>query len=135
MAYQDHLTKFVVLLPLHKKSTDEVVKHQSSLCLDPCTFCSVTTVDISQILTLLALLEIISQRIGKNAGLFDVGYIIITPIPVLDRKTSFDPPNLAVAITGTSENGHYELGKAAGALYRRYISTEIDLVQNFSLLP
>ena len=35
----------------------------------------------------------------------DIGDNIIIPIPVVDKRSPFNPPNLTGVITGTSEDG------------------------------
>ena len=63
----------------------------------------------------------------KKARVLDIGDNIIIPIPVVDKRSPFDSPNLAGVITGTSEDGYYKIGTASGTLDRRYLSTEIEL--------
>ena len=52
---------------------------------------------------------------------------IVIPIPVVDKRSQFDPSNLAGVITSTSGDVYYKIGTAAGTLDRRYLSTEIEL--------
>ena len=66
--------------------------------------------------------------------MLDIGDNIVIPNPVVDRRSPFDPSNLAGAITGTSEDGYYKIGLAAGTLDRRYLSTETELSHSKFLL-
>ena len=67
--------------------------------------------------------------------MLDIGDNIIIPIPVVDKRSPFDPPNLVGVITGTSEDGYYKIGTTSGTLDRRYLSTEIELSFSKLLLP
>ena len=71
----------------------------------------------------------------KKARVLDIGDNIIIPIPVVDKRSPFHPPNLEGVITGTSEDGYYKIGTASGTLDRRYLSTEIEFSFSKFLLP
>ena len=64
-----------------------------------------------------------------------IGDNIIIPISVVDKRSPFNPPNLAFVITGTSEDGFYKIGTAPGILDRRYLSTEIELSYTKFIFP
>ena len=71
----------------------------------------------------------------KKARVLNIGDNIILPIPVVDKRSPFDPPNLAGVITNGSEEGYYKIGTLAGTLDRSYLSTEIELSHSKFLLP
>ena len=64
----------------------------------------------------------------KKARVLDIGDNILIPIPVFDKRSPFDSPNLADVIAGISEDGYYKIGTASGTLDRRYLSTEIVFI-------
>ena len=53
-----------------------------------------------------------------NARVLDIADTIIKLIPEVDKRSPFDPPNLAGVITGTSEDGYYKIGTPSGHLTR-----------------
>ena len=61
----------------------------------------------------------------KKARLIDIGDNIIIPIPVIYKRSPFDPP--------TWQDGYYKIGTSAGTLDRRYLSTEVELSQSIFL--
>ena len=67
------------------------------------------------------------EKICQKARVLDIGDNIIIPIPVVDKRSPFDPPNLAGVITGNSEDGYYNIATVSGTLERGYLSTEIEL--------
>ena len=71
----------------------------------------------------------------KKARHLAMGDNIIIPIPVVDKRSPFDPPNLAGVIIESSGDGYYKIGTAAGTLDRRYLSTEVELSHSKFLQP
>ena len=71
----------------------------------------------------------------KKARHLAMGDNILIPIPVVDKRSPFDPPNLAGVIIESSGDGYYKIGTAAGTLDRRYLSTEVELSHSKFLQP
>ena len=55
---------------------------------------------------------------------------MIIPIPIVDKRSPSDPPNLAGVIIDSSGDGYYKVGTAGGTLDRWYLSTEVELSQS-----
>ena len=49
----------------------------------------------------------------KKARVFEIGDNILLPIPEVDKRSPFDPPNLPGVITHRSEEGYYKIGTQA----------------------
>ena len=69
----------------------------------------------------------------KKAKVLDIGDNILIPIPVVDKRSPFDRPNLAGVISGTSENGYYQIGTASVTLDRRYLSYTVAALVDVTL--
>ena len=71
----------------------------------------------------------------KKARVLEIGDNILLPIPEIDKRSPFDPPNLPGVITHRSEEGYYKIGTQAGTLDRCYLSTECEFSQSKFLSP
>ena len=71
----------------------------------------------------------------KKARVLDIGDNILIPTPVVDKRSPFDPPNLAGVITGTSQDKYYKMvrhqERLRGGIYLQRLNF---LSQNFFCL-
>ena len=71
----------------------------------------------------------------KKARMLEIGDSILLPIPEVDKRSPFEPPNFPGVITHRSEEGYYKIGTQAGTLDRCYLSTEFEFSHSSFLSP
>ena len=71
----------------------------------------------------------------KKVRVLEIGDNILLPIPEVDKRSPFDPPNLPGVITHRSEEGYYKIGTQAGILDRCYLSTQLEFSQSNFFSP
>ena len=59
--------------------------------------------------------------------MLEIGDNILLPIPEVNKRSPFDPPNLPGLITHRSEEGYYKIGTQAGTFDVCYPSTEFEI--------
>ena len=66
------------------------------------------------------------KQSNKKIKLVDVGQNVLMPIPLVDRRSPFDPQNLPGVILQRIENGMYRIGTALGILENLYTSSQFE---------
>ena len=67
--------------------------------------------------------------------LVDVGQNVLIPIPLVDRRSPFDPQNLPGVILQRIEDVMYQIGTALGILENLYASSQFGSSLSYFLSP
>ena len=66
---------------------------------------------------------------NKKIKLSEDGENVLVPIPLVDKRSPFDPLNVPGVVLERSEDGMYKIGTAAGVLNNFYISSQFQSSQ------
>ena len=66
------------------------------------------------------------KQSNKKIKLVDVGKNVLIPIPIVDRRSPFDPQNLPGVVLQRVNDGMYQIGTTHGILKNLYISSQFD---------
>ena len=80
-------------------------------------------------------IEKMIKHSNKKIKLSEVGENVLVPIPLVDKRSPFDPLNVPGVVLERSEDGMYKIGTAAGVLDNLYISSQFQSSQTDFLAP